>query len=285
MPPLPRRLSETRMHQRLLCAARDGRAQEMADLIARGADVNAVNQAQGITVLALACYHSNIASQLLAAGADINKAGHTGATPLHVASNRHCADVLSLLLSAGAEVNKADIDGWPPMYDAVFMRNIEGVKLLSSYGATRTWPNGDTAESFAARMNRTEVLNWLVSTRHWTTPLHHLEIIDAARARALLRDGANIHAASPNVQDAPTPVSLAQELKTAQEAPDGSPADLVLQAARPWSRQTHALFPARARERAWALVLIGQRLSRNEQALMDVWLDVVMPQVVMRDSA
>lgn len=285
MPPLPRRLSETRMHQRLLCAAFDGRAQEVADLIARGADVNVVNQ--GITVLAKACAenHSNVASQLLAAGADINKAGHTGATPLHLASNRHGNDALSLLLLAGAEVNKADIDGKPPLYDAVFMENIDGVKLLSSYGATRTWPNGDTAESFAARMNRTEVLNWLVSTRHWTTPLHHLEIIDASRARSLLRDGANIHAAPPNVPDAPTPVSLAQELKDAQEAPDGSPADLVLQAARPWSRQTHALFPAHARERAWALVLIGQRLSRNEQALMDLWLDVVMPQVVMRDSA
>ena len=158
MPPLPRRLLETRMHQRLLCAAFDGRAQEVADLIARGADVNVVNQ--GITVLAKACAenHSNVASQLLAAGADINKASHTGATPLHLASNRHGNDALSLLLLAGAEVNKADIDGKPPLYDAVFMENIDGVKLLSSYGATRTWPNGDTAESFAARMNRTEVL-------------------------------------------------------------------------------------------------------------------------------
>jgi len=279
------------MCNRLLCAATDNRAEEVAALIARGVDVNLFRRSDDTSVLALACAegHANVASLLLAAGAEVNKVGQSGATPLHFACNRGRVDCVSLLLSAGADVNKADANGNPPLWDAfILCPYLDVVKLLSSYGATREWPDGRTAEGEAANFNQPEALNWLVLTRHWTTPLHHLTVIDVACARALLRDGSNIHAAAPNVPDAPTPASLAHALQVSHGAPDGSPADLVLQAARPWSRQTHALFPARARERAWGLVLLGHWLSRKScfagEALMDVWLDVVMPHVVTRDS-
>lgn len=227
-------MTDNRMYERFLCAVRDGRAEEVDALIARGVDVNTFNRIQDISVLACACAegHANVASQLLAAGAEVNKVGQSGVTPLHTACNRGHTDCISLLLSAGADVNKADQKGSPPLWDAVFMGRMDAIKLLSSYGATRTWPNGSTAEGDAAKYHHAEELNWLVLTRNWTTPLHHLTIINAARARSLLRDGANIHAAASDVPDAPTPVSLALALQASQGALDGSPADLVLQASR-----------------------------------------------------
>ena len=57
--------------------------------------------------------------------------------------------------------------------------------------------------------------------------------------------------------DAPTPVSLARALRAKGHAPANSPADLVLQAAQPWSRDTHALFPAAARARVRSGLAMG----------------------------
>jgi len=71
-------------------------------------------------------------------------------------------------------------------------------------------------------------------------------------------------------------------------------ADLVLQAARPWSPDTHALFPAAARALAALLLITGHLLSRGQLvaegpggpgALLDVWVGWVMPHAVRRDEA
>jgi uncharacterized membrane protein YhfC len=110
------------------------------------------------------------------------------------------------------------------------------VQLLSSYGAARTFTNRDrtkcTAEELAMRTGHTALTAWLVtSTRKWTTPLHHLTIISAARAHALLRKGASILAAT--APGDPTPLSLARELQAKGEAAEGSAAALVLSWWRP----------------------------------------------------
>ena len=69
----------------------------------------------------------------------------------------------------------------------------------------------------------------------------------------------------------------------------GTAAFLVLEAAKPWSRQTHKLFPAPARARAVELMLVGELLSREErfaaygpQAVVDAWMTFVVPQAVVR---
>ena len=87
----------------------------------------------------------------------------------------------------------------------------------------------------------------------------------------------------------PTPLSLARAMRDAGEAPEGSPADLVLEADKPWSRETHKLFPQTARERAAMLLRLGWLLSRSgqflreEEAMFNVWVDVMIPQAVFRD--
>ena len=80
-------------------------------------------------------------------------------------------------------------------------------------------------------MRHTALAAWLVSSRKWTTPLHHLTIIPATRAHALLRNGASILAAA--APGDPTPLSLARELHAKGEAAEGSAAALVLSWWRP----------------------------------------------------
>jgi hypothetical protein len=135
--------------------------------------------------------------------------------------------------------------------------------------------------------------NWLVSSRPWSTPLHHVSVIDVERARWLLRDGADIYAAeSPG---APTPLSLArlEPPLSGGLPPDGSAAQLVLQASLPWSPQTHELFPATARAQAVMLLRMGYLLFVKEsrfdevgsaRGLYDCWVACVIPHAVLREE-
>ena len=182
--------------------------------------------------------------------------------------------------------------GITPIGVAVHYNHLEAVQQLSSYGALRSYMlhgQAMTAEQVAAsRHNDGTLSSWLVLSREWTTPLHHLRIISPARARALLRGGADLSAAS--AAGGPTPLALAQEMSAAGEAPEGSPAHLVLQAAQPWSPDTHALFPAPARQRAVLLLLLGARLSREPRfegdagAILDVWRSYVLPCALQRHT-
>ena len=68
------------------------------------------------------------------------------------------------------------------------------------------------------------------------------------------------------------------------------PTRQILEAAKPWSRHTHKLFPAPARARAVELMLVGELLSREERfaaygpvAVVDAWMAFVVPKAVSRN--
>ena len=72
-----------------------------------------------------------------------------------------------------------------------------------------------------------------------------------------------------------------------RRAAEGTAAFLVLEAAKPWSRKTHKYFPEPARARAvelwpWAF-RFSRRFAREEQAMFDVWMTIVMGHEVTRD--
>ena len=144
---------------------------------------------------------------------------------------------------------------------------------------------------------------WLRAARAWCTPLHHAVAAgDAVRARELLRDDVtNLHARL-GLED-PTPLELAAELcgwslvyhsgggvATSQAAGAAGAAALVMIAARAWSPETAELFPRAARQRAGALGRLGQQLARrfgngrDEHALWELWVAMVMPQCVQRGA-
>ena len=117
-----------------------------------------------------------------------------------------------------------------------------------------------------------------------STALHHIDVLTPGRARALLRAGADI-LAGPTASA--TPLLFAQSLAAAGGAAEGWAPFLILEAAKPWSRQTHKYFPAPARARAVALWPWGFRFSRQfsrqEQAMFDVWMTGVLGHAVTRD--
>ena len=65
---------------------------------------------------------------------------------------------------------------------------------------------------------------WRGLAEQWTTPLHYLDHLSADAARALLRDGADLHARS----DAPTPAAGdGAASSTASSTSRPSPLDLA----------------------------------------------------------
>ena len=262
----------------------------------------AVNQAMaefgGWTPLFHAIHQANaeIVSMLLAAGAAVNQAVNDGWTPLLHAIQQGQVEIVSMLLEAGAAVNQAKGEYMTPLYNAIITGYTDGAKLLSSYGASRSFqsshPALSTASGVAALGGHDTLAAWFITSSQWSTPLHHLTIIGTTRARALLRAGADLEAAA-EAGGGPTPLSLARALLQADEAGEDTAAGLVLNAAKPWSQQTHALFPAAARARAVELMLLGHRLSREsmqwgpsfvgaEVSLFDAWMVGVLPQAVQR---
>ena len=79
--------------------------------------------------------------------------------------------------------------------------------------------------------------------------------------------------------------------KADKNAYEGKAWPFVLAASKPWTRDTHKLFPAPARARAVELVRWGFRFSRlphfqrqgKEQAMYELWMTNVMPNEVTRD--
>ena len=143
-----------------------------------------------------------------------------------------------------------------------------------------------SAETIAKERGHDDLLAYLVRSRHWTR-LHYLEVLTAERAFPLLRGGADLLAFDSGW---PSPLQIAQTLAKLGHANEGTAAFLVLEAAKPWSRQTHKLFPAPARARAVELMLVGELLSREErfaaygpQAVVDAWMAFVVPKAVSRN--
>lgn len=181
-----------------------------------------------------------------------------------------------MLLSRGADVDVRDSLGWTPLMLAVRYHHDDVVKLLCSYGASRAAQSalGCTAADYAAAYGNIELHKWLKQTATWT-PLHHIEQLTFERACSLLRGGADILTGSPSAYERARAVG-------------GEVGQLVVRAARPWSPETHCLFPEAARAHAWEVLLLGYQLGRlpqftmHAQALVDVWVHHLLPFAVTR---
>lgn len=88
----------------LHCAAFCGRINAAEYLLARGANVNAVNK-KGKEPIHCATYGRKIKSVafLLSQGANINAEDYNGNTPLHIAASMGCIDIVKILLQNNAD--------------------------------------------------------------------------------------------------------------------------------------------------------------------------------------
>ena len=132
---------------------------------------------------------------------------------------------------------------------------ISCVQLLSSYGASRSFSIGNfnDAERLTEFIGFKEIHTWLISSRQWCTPLHHLDTIDVARARSLLRNGADLHSRFEG--RGPSPLSIAELMCMDDIITIDSPANIVIRAAQKWSPDTLDLFPRSSQVRAIEMLL------------------------------
>jgi cytohesin len=165
----------------LVDAVRRGDVQEVARLLAAGADPN-VKDLDGHTPLHYAAEQcrADIAELLLKHGADPNARDDHGKTPLHRAVAVGCVEVAELLLSRGADPNVRDKDGYTP--------------LLNLAGGLRE--SVDLAAVLLARGANPNVVDY-----HGRTPLFHAAerfhkdlfyLLLGRGARATLREAALI---------------------------------------------------------------------------------------------
>ena len=191
-----------------------------------------------------------VLSLAIARGADINGHYAERASALFIACQYNYVECARLLLDNGAQVDLGYDDGpnhKPPMHVACQRGHLECVQLLSAYAAPRSWGGfNDPGSGFqwsavwiSKNFNQPALVSWLEATEGWTE-LHHIDNLTAERVRLLLRGGADVHASCEGV----SPLDRAAML-----APQTAAAALVQTAAQPWSRQTHALFPAAPRSR------------------------------------
>ena len=151
----------TRLEQRLLHAVVQGPVAMIAECVAGGASVRAVD-ANGHTPLLCAALASRAdsVSALLQAGAPVDDTDRRGNTPLHLAALSG-ADVVTLdaLLKHGSSINARNSDGATPLLIAAF-RNAEVATTLLSAGADASVADerGNTALQLAAGQGRVELL-------------------------------------------------------------------------------------------------------------------------------
>jgi len=114
----------------LLDAAEAGNKTEVEALIAKGADLDAVDK-YGWRPLHRAAFNGNkeTVELLIAKGAAVNARNHDGETPLYKAVNKETAE---LLIAKGADVNAKNNDGETPLFKAI---NKEMAGLLIANGA------------------------------------------------------------------------------------------------------------------------------------------------------
>jgi ankyrin repeat protein len=278
----------------LMLASTIGEFESMRVLIEAGADV-AQATANGITALMLVSTRCELESMRvpIEAGADVAQAARDGRTARMIACmNDGHLECARALLEAGANVMHLAHRGMGAL-DRAGSSSFETLQLLCAYAPSREAVRAHLAPNTRILPTCTR---WLDATSRWTSPLHHFEFLPVSSVRALLVEGADVHAADGGA-DAPTPLSLAAaRLLHGDRAGDShAAATLIVRAAAPWSPLTHALFPAGAKARAIELVRIGWLLARRlqgdvagtshvEVAIRDAWLGHVMPHAIERTS-
>ena len=108
----------------------------MKDLLAEGADVNAMDK-DGNTPLHIVTHsgHKEMIKLLISNGAHVNAKDEGGWTPLHFAASGGHKEIAELMLANGADVNAKDFSDYTPLHRAAGGGHNEMIKLLISNGA------------------------------------------------------------------------------------------------------------------------------------------------------
>lgn len=241
----------------LLIACEGGFTECAQACINGGADVNC-QRADGHTALYEACEYNHLdcARLCVAAGADANIASMDGATPLFIACQTSHLECARVCLDAGADVDAARTGGATALYVSVSAGNIECAKLCLAAGANhRVRSEGDE-------------------------PLHIASAFGFLDCVQLLLDAGSLDLESRSAGG-----GTAMQIGCR----GGHPRVVQLLSSHGANGRIcgrHKWDPRAARDFALDLLLIGFSLSRSprfageEQALLDIWLDRILPLAV-----
>ncbi len=197
--------------KRLHRQAREGDATDVARLLDRGIDPDRLHQGHTALQEAAAHGHVDVVELLLAAGADVNRAGRHDRTALHVAASCGARNVVWVLCAAGARSDRPDDFGLTPLHIAAQENLPLVLDLLLHWRGDHGQPDlnartawGTTPLHEAAAAGATRSVEWLLSFRYshdlavdarsslGRTPLHMAALRgDAATYRRLIEAGAD----------------------------------------------------------------------------------------------
>ena len=156
----------------LLQVSKRGDIQEIAELISRGADINA-RAGSGETPLSYASFkgHKDVVNLLIEKGADVNIRDSEGDTPLMLAANGGHIDIVRTLISRGADVNNRNKQGNTALLYNSYRwkkekRKKDIAELLISKGADVNIENnkGESALDRAQAAGREDIVKLLQSS-------------------------------------------------------------------------------------------------------------------------
>ncbi|UIP92691.1 ankyrin repeat domain-containing protein [Wolbachia endosymbiont of Anopheles demeilloni] len=132
------------MINELFATVRSGDANQVADFINKGDDVNAKNN-HGDTPLHLATKnsHLDVLEKLIKEGANVNERNKYGNIPLHWAASYGRLSIVEELIEKGADINAKNNNGNTPLHWAVKSSHLEVAKFLISNHADVNAKNKD----------------------------------------------------------------------------------------------------------------------------------------------
>ncbi len=138
-------------------------------LLAKGADINAVNTRMNIPLVeAIINQREEVSRLLIERGSDLKKRTLTGDTPLHYAVRKSSVSIVSLLIEKGADIESKNDTQMTPLYLASGLQaNVEIIKLLIEKGANvnnrgEKMALGDFPLNYAADNGPEETVNFLL---------------------------------------------------------------------------------------------------------------------------
>ncbi|WP_353280593.1 ankyrin repeat domain-containing protein [Wolbachia endosymbiont (group B) of Silvanus unidentatus] len=198
------------MINELFAAVRSGDANQVADLINKGDDVNARDN-RGNTPLHLAVLADKlqVVEKLIEGGADVNAKNNHGATPLHWAALNQNVNIVEKLIEKGANVNEKNKYDNVPLHYAAGYGSLSVIEKLIEEGAdiNAKSSNGDTPLHLATKNSHLDVLEKLIKEGanvnernkygniplHWAASYGRLSIVEE-----LINKGADIDAKNNN---------------------------------------------------------------------------------------
>ena len=163
---LPAATTASPFAEALYEAASEGDLSEIDDLLARGAEVNAVIRGDGSPLIGAARHgHLEAARRLLDRGADPNLPVSGDGSPLIVAASGGHAAIVSLLLDRGADPNMPVLGDGNPLIMAAAEGHVGIVKTLLERGARieEVVPGDENALIWASAAGQLEAVQFLVS--------------------------------------------------------------------------------------------------------------------------